>query len=41
MAEAGGGIELEFDQRHPYVAPNPTDASNPFWLAFKQATDEL
>ncbi|KAH8419378.1 hypothetical protein KR222_010034 [Zaprionus bogoriensis] len=41
MAEAGGGIELEFDQRHPYVPPTATDDSNPFWLAFKSATDEL
>lgn len=41
MEEAGGGIELEFDQRHPYVPPTATDESNPFWLAFKQATDEL
>ncbi|EDW03378.1 GH11206 [Drosophila grimshawi] len=41
MAEAGGGIELEFDQKHPYVPPTATDASNPFWLAFKSATDEL
>ncbi|EDW04843.1 GH11748 [Drosophila grimshawi] len=41
MSEAGGGIELEFDQKHPYVPPTATDASNPFWLAFKSATDEL
>lgn len=41
MAEAGGGIELEFDQRHPYVAPTRTDVSNPFWVAFKRATDDL
>ncbi|ALC40179.1 maker593 [Drosophila busckii] len=41
MTEAGGGIELEFDQQHPYVPPTATDDSNAYWLAFKRATDEL
>ncbi|XP_023172478.1 aminoacylase-1 [Drosophila hydei] len=41
MEQAGGGIELEFDQKHPYVPATAIDDSNPFWLAFKSATDEL
>ncbi|KAM8716719.1 hypothetical protein ACLKA7_003570 [Drosophila subpalustris] len=39
--EAGGGIEIEFEQKHPYVKPTAIDDDNPFWVAFKQATDEL
>ncbi|XP_017026519.1 aminoacylase-1-like [Drosophila kikkawai] len=42
-AEAGGDIEFEFgSQWHKgHIPPTATDASNPFWLAFKSATDEL
>lgn len=39
--EAGGGIELVFEMKNPYVEPTKTDDSNPFWLAFKQTLDEL
>ncbi|XP_023171073.2 aminoacylase-1-like [Drosophila hydei] len=39
--EAGGGIELVFEWKEPFVAPTKIDASNPYWLAFKQALDEL
>ncbi|XP_030378039.1 aminoacylase-1-like [Scaptodrosophila lebanonensis] len=40
-AEAGGGIELDFEMKNPYVPPTKIDASNPYWLAFKQTLDEL
>ncbi|XP_020817680.1 aminoacylase-1-like [Drosophila serrata] len=39
--EAGGGVELDFILKCPYVEPTKIDASNPFWLAFKQSLDEL
>ncbi|EDW82934.1 uncharacterized protein Dwil_GK22579 [Drosophila willistoni] len=39
--EAGGGIELEYEQKQPRVKPTSTDASNPYWLAFKKAIDDL
>ncbi|EDV49624.1 uncharacterized protein Dere_GG17282 [Drosophila erecta] len=41
--EAGGGIEFEFhsNRRKEHIAPTATDESNPFWVAFKSATDEL
>ncbi|XP_053949830.1 aminoacylase-1A-like [Anastrepha ludens] len=39
--DVGGGIELEYEQKRPRVAPTPTDKKNPFWVAFKSATDEL
>ncbi|XP_030563931.1 aminoacylase-1-like [Drosophila novamexicana] len=40
-AEAGDGIELVFEWKEPYVAPTRINASNPYWLAFKKAMDEL
>ncbi|XP_058444394.1 aminoacylase-1A-like [Malaya genurostris] len=39
--EAGGGIELEYDQKCPFVKPTKLDGSNPYWVAFKDALDEL
>ncbi|XP_039440155.1 aminoacylase-1B-like [Culex pipiens pallens] len=39
--EAGGGIELEYDQKSPYVKPTTLDGSNPYWVAFKDSLDEL
>lgn len=39
--EAGGGVHLEFEQKEPHVLPTKTDASNKYWVAFKEATDEL
>ncbi|EDV95052.1 aminoacylase-1 [Drosophila grimshawi] len=39
--EAGGGIELDFEWKEPYVAPTKIDPSNSYWVAFKQALDEL
>ncbi|XP_017131340.1 aminoacylase-1-like [Drosophila elegans] len=39
--EAGGGIELEFEMKNPFVEPTKIDASNPYWVAFKKALDDL
>ncbi|XP_017057636.1 aminoacylase-1 [Drosophila ficusphila] len=39
--EVGGGIEITYEQKQPKVPPTAIDNSNPFWLAFKKATDEL
>ncbi|KAH8330623.1 hypothetical protein KR067_005856 [Drosophila pandora] len=39
--EAGGDIELTYEQKQPRVPPTAIDSSNPFWMAFKEATDEL
>lgn len=39
--EAGGGIEIRFEQKGPYVEPTRLDDSNPYWLAFKKAVDTL
>ncbi|EDW42721.1 aminoacylase-1 [Drosophila sechellia] len=41
--EAGGDIEFEFTskRRNEHTAPTVTDESNPFWMTFKSATDEL
>ncbi|XP_030378115.1 aminoacylase-1 [Scaptodrosophila lebanonensis] len=41
IEEAGGGVELEYEHQRPRVEPTATDESNPFWMAFKSATDEL
>jgi len=39
--EAGGGIEIDFFQKEPYIGPTKLDNSNPYWLAVKAAIDEL
>jgi len=39
--EAGGDITLKHLLREPTAPVSRTDESNPFWLAFKAATDEL
>lgn len=39
--EAGGGITIEYEQKQPKVAPTKTDDSNPYYVAFKNAVDEL
>ncbi|KAH8250221.1 hypothetical protein KR026_008355 [Drosophila bipectinata] len=41
--EAGGDIEVEFGttQSTGRVPPTATNDSNPFWVAFKKATDDL
>ncbi|XP_073828399.1 aminoacylase-1B [Musca autumnalis] len=39
--EAGGDIDLTYDQKRPRVPPTAVDDTNPYWVAFKGATDEL
>ncbi|XP_075156647.1 aminoacylase-1B [Haematobia irritans] len=39
--EAGGDIELTYDQKRPRVPPTAVDNTNPYWLAFKQAADDM
>ncbi|CAH0702542.1 unnamed protein product [Spodoptera exigua] len=39
--EAGDGVTFDFEQKNHYVEVTKLDASNPFWLAFKAAADEL
>ncbi|EDV95051.1 aminoacylase-1 [Drosophila grimshawi] len=39
--QAGGGIEIIFEQKDEYVPPTKVDASNPYWLAFEKALNEL
>ena len=39
--EAGGGINISFSQKDPYVAPTTIDDSNTYWNAFKSAITEL
>lgn len=39
--EAGGGIDIEYEMKDPYVEPTKTDDSNIYWTAFKAAIDEL
>lgn len=39
--EAGQGVTIEFEQKDPYVPPTKLDDTNPYWLAFKGAADQL
>lgn len=39
--EAGGDIEITYDQQRPRVEPTATDNTNLYWVAFKAATDEM
>lgn len=39
--EAGGGIEIVYEHKKPYVPPTPIDDSNPFWVGFKRSVDSL
>lgn len=39
--ESGEDIEYDFEQKQPKVPPTKTDSSNPYWIAFKKAVDEL
>lgn len=36
-----GGVKLHYIAKQPRAPVTATDASNPFWVAFKSATDEL
>lgn len=39
--EAGGEIEMCFTHKEPKAPLTAIDQTNPFWMAFKEATDEL
>ncbi|XP_025834409.1 aminoacylase-1 isoform X2 [Agrilus planipennis] len=39
--EAGEGIWIEYEQKQDQVPVTKLDKTNPFWVAFKEATDEL
>ncbi|CAK1601217.1 unnamed protein product [Parnassius mnemosyne] len=39
--EAGDGVTFEFEQKNPNVECTKTDNSNPYWVAFKGACDEM
>lgn len=39
--EAGEDVWIEWEQKEPPVAATKLDSSNSYWVAFKQATDEL
>ncbi|GAB0091331.1 hypothetical protein DMENIID0001_061620 [Sergentomyia squamirostris] len=39
--EAGGGIEISFEQKEPPVPATKIDESNIYWGAFKSAIDDL
>ncbi|XP_068897319.1 aminoacylase-1-like [Tenebrio molitor] len=39
--EAGPGIWIEYEQKQPQIPPTKLDNSNPYWIAFKEATDKL
>jgi len=40
-AEAGEGIDIIFEAKEDSAEPTKIDASNPYWMAFKQGLDEL
>ncbi|KAJ2949818.1 hypothetical protein O0L34_g11133 [Tuta absoluta] len=39
--EAGEGVTTEFEQKNPKVECTKTDNTNPYWVAFKKAVDDL
>jgi len=39
--DAGGDIQIEFEQKEAAIEPTKLDDSNRYWLAFKEAIDEL
>lgn len=39
--ESGQGIYIEWEQKDPQVEVTKLDCSNPFWTAFKSATDDM
>ncbi|XP_063822557.1 aminoacylase-1-like [Ostrinia nubilalis] len=40
-SEAGDGVTFEFEQKNPNVECTKLDDTNPFWMAFKSAADEM
>jgi len=41
LCKEAGDVDLNIEQKEPHVTPTKTDASNKFWVAFKEAIDEL
>lgn len=39
--EAGGNIDIEYEQKEDFVEPTSLESSNIYWNAFKEAIDEL
>ncbi|XP_063709896.1 aminoacylase-1-like [Culicoides brevitarsis] len=39
--ESGGGIEIFFEIKNPYVPPTKMEDSDPYWKTFKGTLDEL
>lgn len=39
--DAGGNIDIEYEQKEDYIEPTKLDSSNIYWLAFKEAVEEL
>ncbi|XP_056638469.1 aminoacylase-1-like isoform X1 [Diorhabda sublineata] len=39
--DAGQGVYIEYEQKQSLIEPTKVDNSNSYWVAFKQATDEL
>lgn len=39
--ECGKKIEIEYPTREPFCPPTKIDDSNEYWMAFKDAVDEL
>lgn len=39
--ESGGGIEMVYEQKQPKIAPTKIDSSNPYYVAFNDAVNEL
>ncbi|XP_023012522.2 aminoacylase-1 isoform X2 [Leptinotarsa decemlineata] len=39
--EAGQGVYIEYEQKQLQIPATKIDCSNPYWIAFKRATDEL
>lgn len=39
--EAGQGVYIEYEQKQQQIPATKIDNTNPYWLAFKEATDAL
>jgi aminoacylase len=39
--EAGGDIEISYEQKRPFIEPTKVDNTNPYWVAFKEGIEEL
>ncbi|KAF2893524.1 hypothetical protein ILUMI_12649 [Ignelater luminosus] len=39
--EAGDGVWIEYQQKRPRIPPTKLDESNPYWIAFKKASDNM